>query len=176
MIPTLVLILAVATTLAFSRAQFSDLGRTPDDVPPAFVYHRLADSDGRDGARVEGLAKAGGDLAQGVPMPERPDADTLLNARLADIASLGGEAALTGILGRFSDHLAAVLDSAEWPEAEAHRVVGLAGMLGFSEVEQAWRRIENEASSTAEARDEARHTAQAAMAFIARRLSSATEG
>lgn len=93
-------------------------------------------------------------------------------ARLADIASLGGEAALDGLLQRFASHLTALLAQTGWPGSEIHRVVGLAGMLGFAEVEAAWRAIEDSPPGPPEAQSAARETAEAAIAYVARRAST----
>jgi hypothetical protein len=87
-------------------------------------------------------------------------------SRLADIASLGGEAALSGLLSRFAGQLEDLLKQSEWSGADIHRVVGLSGMLGFGVVEETWRRIEDDEHPTSEAKDAARAAAAEAIAYV----------
>lgn len=104
-------------------------------------------------------------------MSQTPDHDPARDARLADIASLGGEVALDGLLRRFAAQLAAQIEQPQWSADDAHRIVGLAGLLGFTQVEAAWRRIEGGEAPILPNQAAARDAALAAMAFIARRPS-----
>ncbi len=91
-----------------------------------------------------------------------------LNQRLEGLILLGGREKICGMLRRFSDQLNSflALDPTErWKVADVHRMVGLAAMLGFSQVETTWRRLE-----TAKPKDSdhvlARQAAEAAITFI----------
>ncbi len=71
-----------------------------------------------------------------------------LVARLKDMSDLSGPAALDGVLERFAQTLQDMIgpDGALAPcdSAQAHRVVGLAGLLGFRQLERVFRRIEDD--------------------------------
>jgi hypothetical protein len=68
-----------------------------------------------------------------------------LKTRLEDLVRLGGREAVEGMLARFSEQLQALpvaRGAAKDDGDEVHRLIGLAAILGFSEVERALRRIE----------------------------------
>ena len=91
-----------------------------------------------------------------------------LKSRLEDLAALGGRAKVTSMLKRLCDQLQGFLQTPvdqDWPPAEVHRMVGLAAMLGFSQVEASWRRVEAQ-TPQGDSRPAARAAASAAICFV----------
>ena len=76
----------------------------------------------------------------------REEDETHLRARWQDLASVGGETGRDNLLDRFTSQLVILSD----PQAEqnlpvhAHRLAGVAGMLGFAALERACRELEDE--------------------------------
>ncbi len=90
-----------------------------------------------------------------------------LNARLDDLVGLGGRDKINNMLSRFADQLDNILQRPriEWSTAGIHRMIGLAGILGFAHVERTWRPIEDGAPTGGQL-DAARAAAEAAIAFV----------
>jgi len=92
----------------------------------------------------------------------------LLGRRLDELIALGGEEKIAAMLRRFSDQLGSFLaldPTQNWPVASVHRMVGLAAILGFSQVEATWRKLET-AEAQATDRFLARQAAEAAISFV----------
>lgn len=109
-----------------------------------------------------------------VPAPIDRDAATALLARwtplrLDDLSRLEaafGEAEVGAMLHRLRDQLDRAIDAPD--TGAAHRLSGIAGMLGFVELAAAWRGVDEGGGPDAERR--ARIETRRAIAAIAKRL------
>jgi hypothetical protein len=130
----------------------ADPGR--GDALPVTAIERALHPDDRD--RMIVLAPGAG-LA-----PETPPVDDLPSEPRADprtqLAPLLGAAASRDLIRRFHARLTLLLsapnpyaaDEGDTPAALAHRIGGLAGMLGFGDLAAAWLAVETEGSSRLE--------------------------
>lgn len=94
----------------------------------------------------------------------RPDGEA---SRAVALGEIFGKEEIARLVDRFRDQLAdalSALDAGE-AEAQAHRIAGVAGTLGFGEVSASWLRL-SEGDDTA--RDDARRDARIAIAKIDR--------
>ncbi|MGJ3629404.1 hypothetical protein AB5I41_25810 [Sphingomonas sp. MMS24-JH45] len=88
---------------------------------------------------------------------------------LADLARLEvafGHAEVTALLQRLRDQLNRALEG--WGGGDAHRLSGIAGMLGFADLATAWRAVDQCGGVEADRR--ARIETRRAIAAIAKRL------